>query len=76
VKDEDVNGNVVIRQTDLVLVEMPTLHLRRRVFAKRYPQPPSEHQGLVTLKFLTDHFDRWGAEKDAAGKWQFFVERT
>lgn len=69
-------GNVVLLARVEVIVNMPALNLRERVLTICYPQAPGDHDGLVRLPFLSTSFDRWGAEKDATGNWQFWVERT
>ena len=76
VQDIDVNGNVVVRRTVWVLVDMPALNLRELMLAKCYLRAPGLHQGLVTLNFLDGYFDRWAGEKDSAGNYQFCLERS
>jgi hypothetical protein len=73
---QDVGGKVTVRHVVEVIVNMPTLNFRERVWAICYPQSPGDHDGLVRLPFLSAYFDRWGAEKDTAGDWQFYVERA
>ncbi len=74
-QDVDVNGNVVVRRTVWVRVDMPSLNLSDLVLAKCYPRPPGVHDGLVTLNFLDGYFSEWCGEADAAGNRHFCVER-
>jgi len=75
VRDMDVNGNILLRRTAWVLVDLPALGLRQPVLAKSYPRPPGAHDGLVTLNFLDHHFDRWSGESHASGTRRFCLER-
>jgi hypothetical protein len=73
---QDVGSNIATLPVVEVIVNLPALNLRERVLSICYPQAPGTHDGLVRLPFLSDHFDRWGGEKDAAGDWQFYAERA
>jgi hypothetical protein len=71
----DVNGNVAVRHTVWVWVDMPSLNWSDLMLAKCYPGAPAVHDGLVTPNFLDGCFTEWCGETDASGYRQFCVER-
>ncbi|MBM4044322.1 MAG: hypothetical protein FJ279_04345 [Planctomycetes bacterium] len=72
----DAHGNAMLQPTAVVRATIPSLNLRTEGVAVCMATVPGEHDGLVGLRFLDEHFARWGSERDSSGNRRLWLERT